>query len=175
MGRRSSKDEGERVSVTGDRRAAFEAAAAIADKTERLLEAAAVLAEDLPEIDRDPVVIGGWPLPTGWKAPRPPTTSTLRRSTTPSFLSVSKPFWDDEGRSRLADTRPARHLGTTRRFAAASTARDSRSVLGKNASITFSHAPSQRGRGAGAKESRNARAAHRPPRAFRVAIARRRA
>ncbi len=42
-----------------DRRAAFEAAAAIEDTTERLLEAAAVIAEDLAEIGRDPIVVGG--------------------------------------------------------------------------------------------------------------------
>jgi hypothetical protein len=44
---------------SGGRRAAFEAAAAIEDTTERLLEAAAVIAEDLAEIGRDPIVVGG--------------------------------------------------------------------------------------------------------------------
>jgi predicted dinucleotide-binding enzyme len=42
-----------------DRSAAVEADAAIDDQTERLLEAAAVIAEDLREIGRDPIVVGG--------------------------------------------------------------------------------------------------------------------
>ena len=41
------------------RRRAFEEAAAINDQVERLLEAAAVVAEELAEIDRHPIVVGG--------------------------------------------------------------------------------------------------------------------
>lgn len=42
-----------------DRRAAFESAAAIEDETERALEAASVIAEDLGELGLKPVVVGG--------------------------------------------------------------------------------------------------------------------
>jgi hypothetical protein len=42
-----------------DRRRAFEVASAIDDPTERLLEAAAVVAEELAEIGRAPIIIGG--------------------------------------------------------------------------------------------------------------------
>jgi hypothetical protein len=42
-----------------DRRAAFEAAAAIEDETERALEAAAPIAEDLGELGLKPIVVGG--------------------------------------------------------------------------------------------------------------------
>lgn len=42
-----------------NRRAAFEVAAAIDDQTERLLEAAAVVAEELAVIGRAPIIVGG--------------------------------------------------------------------------------------------------------------------
>ena len=42
-----------------NRRAAFEVAAAIDDQTERLLEAAAVVAEELAVIGREPIIVGG--------------------------------------------------------------------------------------------------------------------
>jgi hypothetical protein len=51
--RRSNRVEGT------DRRAALAEASAIEDKTERLLEVAALIAEDLREIGRDPIVVGG--------------------------------------------------------------------------------------------------------------------
>jgi hypothetical protein len=72
-----------------DRRAAFEVAAAIDDQTERLLEAAAVVSEELAEIGRVPIIVGGPLLPTGLRVSKRPATSTSRCLTTPYSTNIS--------------------------------------------------------------------------------------